>query len=312
VELRRLRYFVAVAEELHFRRAAARLHLAQPALSQQVRKLELELGVDLLHRNKRSVALTQAGAIFLEEARRVLRYADEAARTARDAGNGAAGRLRVGHLADAVPAALPRAIASFAKRHPAVEVCPETVLSRRAIEDVRAGRLDIAVIGLPAPTSDLRVVRAGTEGTIAALSGRHPLSGLASIPLELLADERLVVLPRVVNPAFYDGVVAACRDDGFSPTLVETAEPKVENALLTIAAGGGIAVLPTSAGERHRTDGIVFVPVEPPAPVTEVGFVARANTNEVAVEAFLRVAEASAEARGRSYPIAAVPSIAAA
>src|SRR6478672_9091875 len=113
MELRRLRYFVAVAEELHFRRAAANLHLAQPALSQQVRKLELELGVDLLHRNKRSVALTQAGTVFLDEARRVLRYADEAARTARDAGSGAAGRLRVGHLADAVPVALPRVIAGF-------------------------------------------------------------------------------------------------------------------------------------------------------------------------------------------------------
>jgi DNA-binding transcriptional LysR family regulator len=226
VELRRLRYFVAVAEELHFRRAAARLHLAQPALSQQVRKLELELGVELLHRNKRSVNLTQAGVVFLDEARRVLRYADEAARTARDAGTGAAGRLRVGHLADSVPAALPRAIASFATRHPAVEVCPETALARRAIEDVRSGRLDVAVVALPAPTTGLRVVRVGTEGTVAALSRRHALSGLPSIPLERLADERLVVLPRAVNPPFHDGLAAACRDEGFSPDFVEAAEPR--------------------------------------------------------------------------------------
>jgi DNA-binding transcriptional LysR family regulator len=299
VELRRLRYFVAVAEELHFRRAAARLHLAQPALSQQVRKLELELGVDLLLRNKRSVSLTPAGAVLLEEARRVLRYADEAARSARDAGSGAAGRLRVGHLADAVPAVLPRAIASFAKQHPAVEICPETVLARRALEDVRSGRLDIAVVALPAQTSGLRVVRAGSEGTVAALSTRHPLSGLASIPLAQLTDARIVVLSRVVNPAFYDGLVAACRDEGFSPTLTEAAEPKVENALLTVAAGGGVAVLPSSAGERHRTDGIVFVPVDAPAPVTEIGFVARPNTSEVAVEAFMRLAQTSSERPAR-------------
>jgi DNA-binding transcriptional LysR family regulator len=312
VELRRVRYFVAVAEELHFRRAAARLHLAQPALSQQIRKLELELGVDLFHRNKRSVALTQAGAIFLEEARRVLRYADEAARTARDAGRGAAGRLRLGHLADAVPAALPRAIASFATRHPAVEVCPETVLARRAIEDLRSGRLDIAVVSLPAPTGGLQVVRVGTERTIAALSRRHPLSGLDSIPLERLADERLVVLPRAVNPAFHDGFVAACRDEGFSPSLRETAEPKIENALLTIAAGGGLAVLPESAGERHRTDGIVFLPIDPPAPDTEVGFVARADTNEIAIEAFMRLAEELPQPRQRLSAVPVVPNAVAA
>src|SRR4051812_7396233 len=104
MELRRVRYFVAVAEELHFRRAAQRLHVAQPALSQQVRKLELELGVDLLHRNKRGVALTTAGAAFLDEARLLLRHADEAVRTARNARTGAAGRLRLGHVADAIPA----------------------------------------------------------------------------------------------------------------------------------------------------------------------------------------------------------------
>src|SRR3954453_23359911 len=126
MELRRLRYFVAVAEELHFRRAAERLHLAQPALSQQVRKLETELGVDLFHRTKRGVALTPAGALFLEEARRLLRQAEEAARTARNARAGTIGRLRLGHVVDAVPPVLPRAIAAFAASHPGIEISPET------------------------------------------------------------------------------------------------------------------------------------------------------------------------------------------
>src|SRR4051795_11422004 len=108
MDLRRLRYFVAVAEELHFRRAAERLHLAQPALSQQVRKLEVELGVELLHRTKRDVALTSAGAVLLDEARRLLRQADEAARTARNARTGAAGRGRLGHRPPRARATLPR------------------------------------------------------------------------------------------------------------------------------------------------------------------------------------------------------------
>src|SRR4029453_14112714 len=113
MELRRLRYFVAVAEELHFRRAAERLHLAQPALSQQIRKLEIELGVDLFHPTKRGVALRSAGSIFLGEAKGLLRHADEAARTARDARSGAVGRLRLGHVADAIPSLLPWGIVAF-------------------------------------------------------------------------------------------------------------------------------------------------------------------------------------------------------
>src|SRR4051812_30202756 len=149
MELRRLRYFVAVAEELHFRRAAERLHLAQPALSQQIRKLENELGVDLFHRSKRGVALTSAGTLFLDEARRLLRHAEDAARAARNAGSGTIGRLRVGHVPDAIPPAFPRAIAAFVTRHPGIEVVPETAPARRAVEDVRVGRLDIALVGLP-------------------------------------------------------------------------------------------------------------------------------------------------------------------
>src|SRR3954454_20063394 len=147
MELRRFRYFVAVAEELHFRRAAERLHLAQPALSQQVRKLEIELGVDLFHRTKRGVALTSAGTLFLEEAQRLLRHADDAARTARNVQNGTSGRLRLGHLADAIPPILARAIAAFAARNPGIELVSETLQARRAIEDVRIGRLDVAVVG---------------------------------------------------------------------------------------------------------------------------------------------------------------------
>src|SRR3954465_2126681 len=142
MELRRLRYFVAVAEELHFRRAAERLHLAQPALSQQVRKLEVEWGGELLHRAKRAGARRSAGAVFLDEARRLLRQADEAARPARNARTGAAGRLRVGHVVDTMPPALPPAIAAFPSRYPDVEIIPEPAPARRAVEDVRAGRLD--------------------------------------------------------------------------------------------------------------------------------------------------------------------------
>jgi DNA-binding transcriptional LysR family regulator len=289
MELRRVRYFVAVAEELHFRRAADRLHLAQPALSQQVRKLELELGVQLLHRNKRSVALTTAGSAFLAEARRLLRQADEAARTAQGVREGVRGNLRVGHLPDSMPSMLLRAFARFAVTHPGVNLSPETVPMRRAIEDVRAGRLDVAIVGLPAPVAELEVTLLDVEGTVAAIADRHPLSGRPSVPMERLADERLLLLPRSTNPAFFDGVTAACRNAGIAPTVIETAENDVMHALLSVAAGAGIALLPGSAAERYNAQGVTFRPLDHPSPTTEIAVVSRADGNETMVSAFLRV-----------------------
>jgi DNA-binding transcriptional LysR family regulator len=289
MELRRLRYFVAVAEELHFRRAAERLHLAQPALSAQVRKLEVELGVDLLHRTKRDVSLTAAGTLFLEDARRLLRQADEAARTARNARTGAAGRIRLGHLPDAVPAVLPRAIAAFASRSPGVEIVPETVPARRAVEEVRSGRLDVAVVGLPAQTTGLTVTPFAVEHAVAAAPDRHLLSGRAAIPLSALEDTPLVVLSRPTNPAFHDAVTAACRTAGISPTIVETAEQQVEHALLLVASGVGIGLLPASAADRYQTAGVSFRPVAAPTPTIELALVSRADPVEVTVAAFVRL-----------------------
>jgi DNA-binding transcriptional LysR family regulator len=289
MELRRLRYFVAVAEELHFRRAADRLHLAQPALSQQVRKLEVEIGVDLFYRSRRGVALTPAGSVFLDEVRRLLRHADEAARAARNARTGKAGRVRVGHLADAVPTTLLRSIAAFAARHPGVEILPETVAARRGVEDVRSGRLDIAIVGLPAPVDGLKVTPFVVERTVAAVPDRHVLSGRVSIPLEALADSPIVLLPRPTNPAFYDGVLSGCRAAGISPHLIDVSESKVEHALLLVASGLGIALLPASAAERHSAVGVSFRALGPLAPTTELALVSRADAAEIPVAAFLRI-----------------------
>ena len=160
MELRHLRYFVAVAEELHFRRAAERLHVTQPAVREQVRKLEAELGVQLFDRTLRRVVLTDAGVAFVEEARRVLRQAEVACWAARDADERARMRLRIGVLQDALPAAVPAALRDVATSLPAVRVDIESAPALRLVEDVRAGRLDAAVTSLPAPTSGLRALSA--------------------------------------------------------------------------------------------------------------------------------------------------------
>jgi DNA-binding transcriptional LysR family regulator len=263
VELRHLRYFVAVAEELHFRHAAERLHVAQPAVSEQVRKLEAELGVKLLERSQRSVSLTVAGAAMLEEARRVLQQADLAVKAAHDAGRREAGRLRVGYQADALPASLLRALPHFAAAAPGIELTLRTGRPSELVEAVRHASLDVALVSLPAPAHGLRVAPLAVDRAIVALPAAHPRSEAGVVRPEQVAGMPLVLLPRSTNPAFYDAVLGAWQAAGVSPAPVEATEPFVEQALLAVAAGGGIGVLLESAAVRHAVAGVRFVPLEP-------------------------------------------------
>jgi DNA-binding transcriptional LysR family regulator len=287
LELRHLRYFVAVAEELHFRHAAERLHVAQPAVSEQIRKLELELGVKLFERTQRSVSLTVAGAAMLDEARRTLRQADLAMRAARDARQREVGRLRVGYLPDALPASVPRALPHFAAAAPGIEVVLEGGRPLQLIDDVRQGSLDVAVVMLPAPAKGMRITPLAEDRAIAALPETHPLSAEVAVRPERLADTPLLLLPRVANPAFFDGVISSWRAVGVSAAPIEAAEPDVEYALLAVAAGTGVAVVPESAAARHSVPGVRFVALEP-APTCEVAAITR-DEDSTTITALLRL-----------------------
>jgi DNA-binding transcriptional LysR family regulator len=289
MELRHLKYFVAVAEELHFRRAAERLHVAQPAVSEQIRKLEAELGVQLFIRDQRSVALTPAGSAMLVEARHVLRQADEARRAAREASEHTLGRLRLGYLPDAVPRALPRLLRRFAAVAPGIDVTLQTGAARRLLEDVREQRIDLALVCLPAPLTGLRAVTVAHERAVVAVPEGHPCAGQAEIALSGLANTRLVQLARPINPAFYDGVLGACRAAGIAPSLIEIPEPAVDHVLLAVACGSGVAVLPASVEARFAAPGVRFIPLAPPVPTYEVAIVARPEPNTTTA-AFLRLA----------------------
>ena len=286
MELRHLRYFVAVAEELHFRRAAERLHVAQPAVSEQVRKLEEELGVRLLERTQRSVSLTDAGAAMLEEARRVLHQAERAVAVARNARDSAATRLRVGYPPDSLSSELPRALQQLQKRMPNMRVTLETGGARSLIEDVRAGRLDAAVVSLPAPTGGLERTELGPRFAVVALPVMHRQATAEQIDLAELAPEHVVLLPREVNPAFHDGIVATCRDAGLSPTYTHTLEPRVELALLAVAAGTGIAILPESVTGSITVAGVRFVRLAAERAVCESAVITRPGGDELATKAF--------------------------
>ena len=288
MELRHLRYFVAVAEELHFRRAAERLHVAQPAVSEQVRKLEQELGVRLLDRTQRSVSLTDAGAVLLSEARSVLRQADTAQFAVRNARDRAKSRLRIGYTPTSLPARIPRALRRLSRELANTVTSLEPGEGKDLIDAVRGERLDAAVVPLPAPTGRLRVTPVGEECAVAALPVDHRHAVSSAIRLDQLAPEQVVVLPREVNRPFHDAVVATCRDAGVAPTLIEMADKDVESVLLAVAAGAGMALLPGSVAERYHAPGVRFVALDGLQRLVAMAVVTRRDSTQMATLAFLR------------------------
>jgi DNA-binding transcriptional LysR family regulator len=306
MELRQLRYFVSLAEELHFRRAAERLNVTQPAVSQHLRKLEEYLGVQLLERAQHRVSLTPAGEALLVEARGVLQQADRARRAAIGACHHYDGRLRIGHLPDAVPPTLPRALVRFAAATPGVEVVLETSPSLELIERVRDGRLDAAAVCLPAPVNGLHVTALGEEGVVVALGESHPASTALAIGPRQLEGTPLLVMARTTNPAFFDGLITAWRDAGVAATPVEVTEPSLEHLLLAVAAGAGAALLPASAERRYATPGVRFLPLSTPSPTCDVVLISHPKDTSIATSAFLQLAQAvSAPARevGRTVAV---------
>ena len=188
MELRHLRYFVAVAEELHFSRAAERLHVAQPAVSEQVRKLEQELGVRLFNRSRRNVSLTDAGAVLLPEARRVLRQAEAARRAVRTARDRPTSLLRIGYVPTSLPASVPRALQRLTSGMSRLETRMDPGSAIELVEAVREGELDAAIVSLPAATAGLRVTPLGEQHALAVFRSGHDLALKPEVRLDQIAD----------------------------------------------------------------------------------------------------------------------------
>src|SRR3954464_2877702 len=188
MELRHLRYFVVVAEELHFRRAAERLHVAQPAVSEQIRKLEADPGVRLFDRTRHKVALTDAGAALLTEAHRVLRHAEAARLAARNAIDRPGSELRIGYVPTALLASIPRIVRRVGAAMPTLQTTMEPGAGVELVDAVRAGELDVAVVSLPVPGAEVRVTPLGAQGAVVVFNERpapeiNPLARLDPLPL---------------------------------------------------------------------------------------------------------------------------------
>jgi len=288
VELRHLRYFVTVADTLHFGRAAERLHIAQPPLSQQIRRLEAELGVRLLQRTSRRVDLTDAGRLFLVEARRTLAQADRAVQVAVRAHRGDLGRLTIGYMASAELTVFPRVLPAFRRRYPDVDLVLQILAPREQFQRLRAARLDVGFVRLPARDRRLAVVPVFREPLVAVLPEGHALARQRTVSLRSLRDETFVLFPREHAPGYYDSLMEICRQSNVEPKLVQESE-KLQTIVSLVAMGRGVSLMPKCVAELARR-GVVYRPLRPRAPDTELGLVYDPTNRSDLVQAFVSLA----------------------
>lgn len=294
MELRHLRYFVAVAEELHFHRAAERLHISQPPLSQQVRALEAELGVLLLERNRRSVALTAAGAVYLREARAILEAVEAATESARSVARGEAGRLALGFVGSAMHGALPGVLRDHRLAFPRVQLVLTELPTAGQLEALRAGRIDVGVIRPPVREPGLALETIHTEPLVVALPGDHALASREEVALAELLEEPFVLLARREAPGLYESLGQAMADAGGAPHVVQEAR-EMQTVVGLVAAGIGVSLVPASVGaDAHR--GVAYRPVAGAAPTVALALAWRPDDRSPVLEAFLATARASAAA----------------
>jgi DNA-binding transcriptional LysR family regulator len=262
MELRHFRYAVAVADSLHFGQAAAHLHISQPPLSQQIRQLEEELGVKLFHRTKRHVQLTEAGRMFVAEARVILAQADHASSVAKRVGE--LGQIIV---AVAGPADSPIFIdifRTFGTRHPGVRIALRNISTAQQVEALREGRIHAGFVVTPIDDPALATETVQQTPIGIALPRGHRLAARHYVPLTELANERHIMFARHLGPRFFDAIIGACREVGFTLNVVHEVD-NLQTARTLVAAGRGVCFVPASVQEG-RSSAVQIRPVRPKLP----------------------------------------------
>ncbi|OLT14295.1 hypothetical protein BJF78_02220 [Pseudonocardia sp. CNS-139] len=291
MELRHLRYFVSVAEELHFRKAAEKLHIVQPALSKQISALERELGVLLLERDRRTVTLTEAGRAFLQEALAVLAQADGAVARARAVERGEVGRLSIGFIQPALADLLPRSLRVFRRHYPDVVLSLGEATSRAAVEKIAARTMHFAFTRLPVPdrpdlAACLSTEVISEEPVELVVPCAHPLASRERVGLADIARENVVLIDRKVEPELHDYYVAACHGAGFSPRVAHEVN-STWIAIGLVAGGLGVGFAPRSA-RRAAQRGVAYVPLDGGLRLT-MGALWRSGPRPAVLDNFLRL-----------------------
>lgn len=258
VELRHLRYFVAVAEERHFGRAARRLGIAQPPLSRQIQTLEGALGVPLFDRSRRKVELTAAGGTLLEHARYIFEAVERATREAQRAARGERGRIAIGYASAFAFSGLPELLRAFRADYPAVEVGLSELTQQAQIAALRDGQLDVGFVRAPFEEPGLASSLVRREPLVVAVPTDHAAASRKRLSLEVLKDEPFVCFPRSHGPAYFDFLMRLCNDAGFTPRIVQ--EGQQLDILSLVSAGFGVAIVSESMS-RGRRAGVVYRPI---------------------------------------------------
>jgi len=290
MELRHLRYFVVVAEELNFTRAAKRLGISQPPLSLQIQQLEKEIGALLLRRKTRGVELTNAGKLMLEEARVILKQVDLTKAAMRRRTRGETGRINIGAGgATYFHPIIPAIIREYRKRYPEIVLSPESSNSPLLVAQLRAKAIDVAFIWLPIDDSaDLALESLVDEEMVAVLPPGHALNDSVSASLAALSKEPFILPPREINPGVYDSIISACQRAGFTPRLGPQV-PQVVSTVAMVAAGLGLSIVPHCISRIHA-DGVTYLPIAGDAPRLGISLAYRRDDDSPAVQNFVAVA----------------------
>ncbi len=286
MELRHLRYFVMVAEELHFGRAAARLQMTQQPLSQQIYQLEAELGVSLFRRTKRRIQLTDAGEVFLKEAHQLLLQAEQSIEKARQAARGEVGRLSIGFSGFATYSVLPKVLQTFRERFPQVELNLEEMTTSVQIQALLKKQIDLGLMIPPVSDKSLLIELLLQEPLVVVLPETHLLAKESDLALSALADEPFILVPRHLEPGYYDQCISLFQQAGFSPKVVQKASQK-QTILGLVSAGMGVSLAPASIRNICRM-GVVYTNLSTPTKVYLAAVWQQEETSSV-LQTFLRV-----------------------
>jgi DNA-binding transcriptional LysR family regulator len=287
MELRHIRYFLAVAEERNFTRAAEKVGIGQPPLSHQIKDLESEIGAQLFHRVPHGAELTEAGKAFLEAVKDFPALATRAIRLAQRAARGESGSLRLGYTGSAAyNRSIPSAIRAFRRAYPDVDLSLHEANTVQLIEAIQSEGIDVAFLRTWADLSgDLQLRRISEEPTLVVVPTRHRASRHKTVDLRDLHADRFMLTPRSIGPDFFDAVVSACRESGFEPDIDQSA-PQMSSAISLVAAELGVSLVPASM-QQLRMTGVVYLPIKGRAPTARLSLAHRRGDTSTIVKNFL-------------------------
>lgn len=289
MDLRRLKYFVAVAEELNILKAANRLNISQPPLTRQIQLLEEELDTKLFVRTPRGVDLTEAGTILMEEAKNILSLAEIASERAYQAGQGKIGRIDIGIFGSAVFGVIPKILHAFRQAYPEVNIVLHSQNKGQQIEALRQRRLTIGFNRLLEPMHDIVSEVVATEGLFVAVNRSNPLAKKKEIRWAELAEHPLVLFPSGTRPSFIDFVINLCRQEGFMPKVAQEVGDAV-NGVALVASGFGVCIVPDSA-TNIKIPEVVYRPITgAPPPRVDLSCLYRQGDESPILQKFLAIA----------------------